>query len=384
MLCRLFGALFAGASVAACDLADPAAPNRRPTGETTLAIPQGFEPTALPMADYESGVAAAVNDRGDVVGSLLRDGRVRAALWTGGELVLLQGLSEDGDSRATDVNDVGVIVGSSHDAQGRERAVRWIDGTPEDLGTLGGEEATALGINHRGQIVGVSETEGDLQGFLWEDGTLSALPPGPNAEFAYAEDINDRGVVVGWSAGGAVLQDATVWIDGVPTRLPSLAYEAAASAINNRGEIAGGSIPDYQESARGVRWVDGEVEDLPTPPEVEFSSANDINERGHIVGFAFGTAVWRGRKFRSVDTQGQGQGTNLKGDVVGRRERGPFLWGKRAPDIDRTRPPQGSPATLPSHAAAPATAGPLAAPSGSALCREVAIATPGVRALCGR
>ena len=394
MLCRLFGALFAGAAVAACDFAGPAAPHRAQTGETTLAIPQGFDPVALPMADFEFGTAVAVNNLGHVVGSLQRDGRSQAVLWTDGELVLLEGLSENGESRATDLNDAGVIVGSADDAEGRERAIRWIDGTPEDLGTLGGQEATALGINQAGQIVGVSETEGDLQGFLWNDGTLTALPPGPDAGFAYAEDINDLGVVVGWSAGGAIAQDATVWVDGVPTKLPSLAYEAAASAINNRGEIVGGSFPDFVESARAVRWVDGIVEDLPMPGDAEFSSADDINDRGHIAGFSLGTTVWRGRKFRSVDTVGQGRGTNLRGDVVGRRDLGPFLWRKRAPDIDWARPPRDAPATPPSaaassttppSAAAPVTrAAPVAAPSPSRLCRTVPVPTRGIRALCGR
>ncbi len=383
MLRRLSSALSV-VVVIGCDPVDPAGPDRPPVGERTLAIPQGFESVALPMADYELGVALAVNNHRDAVGWLSGNGRTRAAVWMDGALVIPEGLSEDGDSRATDLNDAGIIVGSADDAQGRERAVRWVDGTPEDLGTLGGERATALGINQRGQIVGVSETEGDLQGFLWEDGIMTALPPGPEAGFAYAEDINDHGVVVGWSAGGNVAQDATVWVDGVPAKLPSLAYEAAAAAINDRGEIAGGSIPDWQESARGVRWVDGVVEDLPTAADVEFSAASDISDRGHIAGFAVGAVVWRGRRFRSVDTEGQGRGINLRGDIVGRRQSGPFLWSKRAPDLDWIRPPRESSATASSTKGLPTEPVPVAAPSASALCREVAVATPGVRALCGR
>ncbi|HSM05087.1 MAG TPA: hypothetical protein VK858_10685 [Longimicrobiales bacterium] len=379
MFPRLFGTLLPVALVAACDLADPARPDHMPIGERSVAVPQGFQAVALPLADLSRGRAEAVNIHGDAVGWVRGDGPWRAAMWTGGALVLLDGLSEAGNSRATDLNDAGVVVGWAEDAQGRQRAVRWIDGIPEDLGTLGGEEAAALGINRSGQIVGVSETEGELQAFVWDEGTFTALPPGPAAAFAYAEDINDHGVVVGWSGGGGVVtQDATVWIDGVPARLPPLAYETAAWAINQRGEIVGGSNPDYQFDGRGVRWVDGAVEDLPTPPDVEGSSASDINDRGQIVGFAGGAAVWTARGFRRVD-EGYGWGINDRGDVVGERALVPVLWRRRGQDLVRIRPPRG-----PSATPLPTGSAPVALRSPTSLCRESGIVTPGVRALCGR
>jgi uncharacterized membrane protein len=269
---------------------------------------------------------SAINSRGDVVGTLRTGALSQAVLWRNGQLSFLDGLS-NGSSQAADINDRGVVVGSSMDPLGRSRAVRWVRGIPEDLGTLGGEESAALGLNDRGEIVGVSEIEGELSGFLWSKGEIRPLPPAPGAAFAYTLDINNQGVAVGWSAGGGVIQDATVWVRGVPAKLPSLAYEAAAFAIGEEGTIVGSSIPDYQNSARGVRWADGEVEDLPTPSGVEFSSADDINDRGQVVGHAGGAAIWRCESYVQVDQVGYGRGINNRGQVVGSWFGGAaYLW----------------------------------------------------------
>ena len=79
-----------------------------------------------------------------------------------------------------------------------------------DLGVLGkpmiyGE---ARGINDRGQVVGVSDSESDERGeswyvraFVWEKGTMIALPclPGGGHKQTEAKDINSQGQILGWS-----------------------------------------------------------------------------------------------------------------------------------------------------------------------------------------
>lgn len=56
-----------------------------------------------------------------------------------------------------------------------------------DLGTLGGSESAAIGINARGQVVGGSTTaSGEGRAFLWEKGTMIDLGTlGGESSFPY-------------------------------------------------------------------------------------------------------------------------------------------------------------------------------------------------------
>ena len=81
-----------------------------------------------------------------------------AFLYTGtpgvdGQMINLNPFGRD-DSYATDVNDLGQVVGVFWNSQNEPRAFQYSGGQFYDLGTLGGAEARASGINNAGQIVG--------------------------------------------------------------------------------------------------------------------------------------------------------------------------------------------------------------------------------------
>ena len=58
-------------------------------------------------------------------------------------------------SHASDINELGVVVGNSWTPGNAERhAVSWDVGLLTDLGTLGGTRSNASAINDLGQIVG--------------------------------------------------------------------------------------------------------------------------------------------------------------------------------------------------------------------------------------
>ena len=146
----------------------------------------------------ESGISAAVNQRGQVVG-IRADAETGpfgvAVLWYRGEEVPL-GLPA-GDlptpiSNAVDINDRGQVIGITALSSQETMAYRWDDGELVDLGTAGGPPIAPTRINERGQVVGFFQVGNELRDFFWDRGDLVELGHGlgPDA-------LNDRGQAVG-------------------------------------------------------------------------------------------------------------------------------------------------------------------------------------------
>ena len=151
-------------------------------------------------------------------------GDIHAFSWTpAGGIVDIGTLG--GETRATDVNDHGVVAGFSYwRSTHLEHAFRWTQaGGLVDLPGLGGPDTAPNDVNERGEIVGYSST-GTFPYYvrhpvLWRpEGTVVQLPDlGGGQGIAY--DVNDSGEVVGaaaiaggdwrpfaWSAGGGIAQ----------------------------------------------------------------------------------------------------------------------------------------------------------------------------------
>jgi probable HAF family extracellular repeat protein len=246
-------------------------------------------------------VAAALNDRGQVVGRSRADsGDLHGFLYYGGALTDLGTLPGHHGSQAADINERGDIAGISYRYGEAPHAVLWADGAIHDLGAMPVGEGTVLALNERRQIVGYSSTLLETRGWIWQDGvfTLLPLPPGANYSFAWA--INDRGDIVGAVSGEwtrAVLWPAT----GGVVELGVLAGDlhSWARAINNRGQIVGSSTAT-DGTSRAFLWRAGTMIDLGPLPGGTSAVASAINDGGTIVGQStdqpagFGHAtVWR-------------------------------------------------------------------------------------------
>ncbi|NHD19334.1 MULTISPECIES: hypothetical protein [unclassified Actinopolyspora] len=233
--------------------------------------------------------------------------------------VYLSSLSGGSTSWAFALNEQGVIVGQSGDAQGRSRPVRWDqNGTVADLGTLAGDtEGTAHAINRDGTIVGESILGTRSRAVRWQpDGTTVALPGLSGSERTRAYSINNEGWVTGFSANQDGLYQPVRWEpSGALVRLPVLPGHVggATSVINDQGVVAGYSAT-ADNVQRAVLWdARGHVRDLGgVAPGYDSSQASSINDKGSVVGNTFKSSAGLDSPYLAQRWSPDGEVTRLR------------------------------------------------------------------------
>ena len=117
---------------------------------------------------------------------------------------VLPNLVYRGESNASAINDLGVVVGWSLTSTRSTHAVLWTpSGAIRDVGSLGGTFGAATGINNLNQVVGSSTTSYDqMRAFIWLPGhliqDLNNLIPQGGWLLQGASAINDAGEITGW------------------------------------------------------------------------------------------------------------------------------------------------------------------------------------------
>lgn len=170
-----------------------------------------------------------------------------------GTITTLPPYPGDTISYAYTINQSGqVAVGNSGScAAPSAHALLWRNGSPINLGSLGGSELNiALDINNRGQIIGNSDLSGDMvtHTFLWQSGTMSDLGTLPGDVDSFAGGINDAGQVVGESCDASGNCRGFLWQNGSMTDLNTLIppnknrYVLFGSNINDSGQIVGATV----------------------------------------------------------------------------------------------------------------------------------------------
>jgi probable HAF family extracellular repeat protein len=229
--------------------------------------------------------------------------QTRAILWHDGEAKDLGTLGGP-DALVNGMNELGQAFGGSYTSSTPNQTTGvptqdpffWENGKMWDLGTLGGTQGYASGINNRGQVAGVSNLAGDQtnHAFLWDKAhglkDLGTLPGGTNS---IPNWINDAGEVVGF-AENAITLVGFLWEKGVMSDLGTLPGDcnSAALSINSKGQIVGNSSPDCIVDGNAVLWEHGgapvNLNTLVTPAsDVTAVFPVEINDRGEIAAHAF-------------------------------------------------------------------------------------------------
>jgi probable HAF family extracellular repeat protein len=254
-------------------------------------------------------IARDINDLGQIVGesTLAGDTVSHATIWNSGVATDLNAVEPSGNSVAWAINNLGVAVGSSDLASGIRTATMFESRGLIDVGAAAGSvngNSVAWDINDNGLVAGQATINpGFARGFFW-DPSNGGVAAGTLYQGGANLSINNSGVSVGHSFFFGDPNTATISIpDGrggyqVGEIGPSGLTFSIASAISNTGLVVGhtngaglGSSGDsgdwqavmYEEDGRGgTNYIP-----LGRLPGLSISEANDVNDSGLVVGYAF-------------------------------------------------------------------------------------------------
>jgi probable HAF family extracellular repeat protein len=234
------------------------------------------------QAISDTGVVAGYSEYNDPVNGIV----LHAFVYVNGTMQDL-GTLGGSTANANGINVEGQVVGFSFvPDNSAQHAVLWNPGHgPQDLGTLGGPNSQAFGVNIWAQVVGSSDTaSGASHPFIWDSkhGLKDLGSLGGNS--AQANAINFFGQVVGYSSlAGEAATHAFSYANGTLTDIGTLGGSfAAATGVDIYGDIVGFSnTPNDSDVHAFIYTQKGGLQDLnnliPTNSGWDLNTAQSIN-----------------------------------------------------------------------------------------------------------
>jgi len=231
-----------------------------------------------------------------------------------------------------------------------------------EIGTLGGDESGATGVNASGQVCGTAtDASGVEHTFLWEDGTMTDLHWNASWDFSMGADINRHGMVAGW-AHVSTNTTGKLWNTNAGTvedlGMPTGAVGSFAEAVNDDNVVVGVYHTErFTYPCRAYVWTSlGGIQDIGTLGGDE-AAARDINSSNQITGWSLTSSgerhvfLYQNLSWQDLGSFGgpecNGLGINDAGEIVGWAEidngdRHAFFWGGSGPlqDIGTLGGPQ--------------------------------------------
>jgi probable HAF family extracellular repeat protein len=264
-------------------------------------------PAGAPGADR--GLVPGL-DRGMDIGGATEGGTADQGLPDAGSGVSYTKLGTLGgtQSAAFGVNAAGQVVGWAQITGDQARhAFLWDQGKMTDLGLLtGDQESTARAINDNGLVVGTSERDihagsGTFHAFVYSNGKLTALPD-LGGKQSWAADVNNAGTIVGYAYNAAGAEIAAFWKGGVPTNIGqhSKAGRQRVYGVNDQGVMVGWQYNAGSGSPNDAFRYDGKTWTIIGGQGGPWQNAEAyaINASGVAVGLsAFPSGNWRAAKW---------------------------------------------------------------------------------------
>lgn len=252
----------------------------------------GLQVIPMPVGTVWSS-ARAINDAGQVVGTVGFADSTRAFVWSASEGMRTLGVLGDRSdySEGIAINASGVVAGANH-FTGEVHGFRWSPATGmTDLGVLPNSNfSSVIGINGRGDIVGSSGTRGHPVPFRWSAARgMEPLPLPPGAESFIPYGINDAGIVVGevadpddgYNSIQSLLLSPTGTFTTIEKCVGGFPCGVGARGINQAGQVGGfGQRGAYRWSQTEGQVPLGRLADAFLLPWA-------VNDSGAVAGHAY-------------------------------------------------------------------------------------------------